>query len=566
MLLITHLLKARFVAGYGLNSRGEPVVSGTGTMFDYRLGGDSWEVFGVYNTNRAGTKHHPLEIPSSLLEDPSTRVFIENFEIRVRDPATWAQATGVNLRTDVTLLLRELENIHASSTDLVSSFENRGLVRFDMIVDGTLHTAFFRCKGLGSRNDNTEPYIWEFTEAENEAFWNLRNAITDTSRGADRFLVDEGSTISFIPDISQGAPAGRITNKITSINEDDTHQYIAADVAGGIASFVDETPGAFISIDGVLLPKEVSSTTAVDSDSIGLYVGGSRVDGDSFRINAVSEKGTISNKIDELYAHQEYTYRSSGVQGGAASYRVKSGPGRFSNNTYLQDEIGDVIRATTVVVEQVVGGKVTDDDTFTLFPTIARIANKIDILQPDQTHQFRPSTRRAPGAITWTTEGGYNPLGDTVDANGVYVPGGDFDDGVARVVMKLDGIVVDTNSFLIPGTRGNLTVRISNPVEAIKAGDSYTFQADIEGRNLTGTRTVIWQALQNQVLFGSVTQLGNELRAQYDAPTEVGNSQGFNAGIEVIVTQSDTDGNSHTASAKSFFWVTPSFGIEPANS
>ena len=114
-----------------------------------------------------------------------------------------------------------------------------------MIVDGTLHTALFRCKGLGNQSDDTEPYDWYMTETENESFYNMIDAIRDSSRGANRYLVDEGSTISFVPDRAQGTPTGRITNKIASIDEGDTHQYIAADVAGGVISFVDETPECF---------------------------------------------------------------------------------------------------------------------------------------------------------------------------------------------------------------------------------------------------------------------------------------------------------------------------------
>ena len=517
------------------------------------------------STRQATENVAAITIPSRLLATPNTNTRLLTLNISVKDPDDWVPAdTDPRGAVNLQLQFGPVDTrATGSREDLISSFENTGTLRFDVVVSGTTHTALFRCKGLGNQGDDDEPYRWGFTEAENESFYNLFNAVNALS-GQERAVA---GSISFVPDRSQGTPAGNITNKITSIDEGDTHQYTASNVAGGVASFVEETTGITISIDGVLTAGGVSSTTAANSHSIGLYVAGTRVDNDAFRINAVAESGSITNKISELYAHQDHTFRSTGVQGGSASFRVRSGPGDFIGNTYglhdgfFGEEPGDITSPTSVVIEQVVGSVVVDDDTFTLFPTIARIANKIDILLPDQTHQFQPAARRAPGNITWRIEGASNN-GDTVDANGVYTPAGDFLDGVGGVAMLLDGMVVDSDKFHIPGTQGNLTVRITNHVEAVEAGDSYTFEADVQGRNLTGARTVTWQTLQNPNLFGSVTKLNNELEGRYDAPASV-TGQGFSVGVEVIVDQSDNNGDSHTASAKTNFWVTPSFQLNP---
>ena len=516
-----------------------------------------------------GTGSDGIPIPARFLEDPTVPsvlttlniVTVSNFSTDSANASTQVQLDEVGDRPRGTF---------TNNINLETSFENTGSIRFDMIVDGTTHTAMFRCKGLGNLGDTDEPYRWYLTEEENTEFYNLIAAVMDTNRGTKRGFVDEGSSISFVPDTSQGTPAGRITNKITFIDEGDTHQYETAGIAGGLPTFIDETSNALISIDGVLTTKTVSARTAADAESIGLYISGTRVDGDSFGINQVAEKGSISNKISELYAHQRQWYRTTGVQGGQVSFRIKSGPGEIGNTGLYEindEEVGAVTSPTTVVIEMLVDSVITDDDTFTLFPTIARIANKINILRQDQTYQFRPAANRAPGVITWNTEGASN-IADTIDSNGVYVPGGELLDTVGVANMLLDGVITDTDHFYIPGSEGSLTVRITNHVDAVKAGESHTFVAEVQGRNLTGSPTVTWQSLKNPALFGTITKQSDELRGRYDAPTSLSSvpgatSQGFAMSIQVIVTQDDTDGDSHTAHATSPFWVTPSFELNP---
>ena len=542
--------------GWNTNSRSSAYTPFRGNGLDYR-DGSTTNPFAPL----ASPRPPPPEVPTRFLDNPPAGqlVGMEDFRVDVIDPRNYARTPPNNTRGRILITLRTYTH-PLTLVDFIPSFENTGTIRFDMLVDGTLHTALFRCKGLGADGDATNQYIWIFTEAENRIFWNLFNGtIGASSRGANRYLVDEGSSISFVPDRSQGTPAGTITNKITDIDEGDSHAYEISGLAGGVASFVEETPGVRISLDGVLNPNEVSATTAADAESIGLYVRGVRVDGDAFRINAVSEKGAIGNKISQLYAHQTHWYDATGVQGGTVSYRVKSGPGEFNGRAYSVDLAfeDEVHSPTTVVVEQIVGGVVTDDDTFTLFPSIASIANKIDTLDPDQTHQFRPAANRASGAITWQVSGS-----GTVDASGVYTPVAEPAGYSAIVTMLLDAVAVDAVTFFVRGTTGNLTVRITNPVETIRGGQNHRFLAEVRGRNLTGTRTITWYALKNPTLFGNVVKQTDELEGLYTAPDTV-TGQGFSMSVQVIVDQDDTDGNSHTAHATAHFWVTPSFALQP---
>ena len=451
--------------------------------------------------------------------------------------------------------------------DFVPAFENAGTIRFRWVAsDGSSTSASFRAKGVGPNADADEPYIWYLTEQENADIWNnlfVWEGVTDDDEWeASTFLID------FIPDTATGIPSGTINNKITSLNELDQHQYKASSVVGGIPTFISESDNVLVSPDGVVVAKDVSSTTAANSETIGLYVRGTRIDSDSFRINSIPEKGRITNKISQLYAHQSHTYQTSGVQGGVASFRLKSGIGygSFAGNTFKLNLAFDDIRSpVTRVIELVVGGVVVDDDTFTIFPSIARIANRIDTLDPDQTYQFRPAANRAPGKITWEVSGVPASSG-TIDANGVYTPISDPSGYSPIVSMLLDGVIIDEVTFFVKGTTGNLVVRITNPIEAIKYGQSHTFIAEVTGRNLTGARTVTWQTIGNDLLFGTTTKLSNELQARFDAPagaTSIATSQGFAAEVQVIVDQSDSDGNSHTSHATAYFWVSPSFDLNP---
>ena len=480
---------------------------------------------------------------------------------RLRIWLSTSAAAGISRNTSGQISIVQSESIQA---DFVGAFETTGSVRFRWVAsNGSSTSATVRAKGAGPVSDEEEPYIWYLTETENADVWNnifsWSEVTSDAEWAASQFFID------FIPDTSTGTPSGSISNKLVSLDEGGQHQYEISSLVGGVATFIAESDNVLVSADGVVIAKEVSATTAADSETVGVYVRGQRVDSDSFRINAVAEKGTIANKISELYVHQSHRYSASGVQGGSASYRIKTGRSVWlSNNLFEVDDTDDVTSPTTVVIEQLVGGVVTDSDTFTLFPAIARIANKIEILQPSETHRFRPAANRAPGTITWMIDGGGGS--DSIDSNGVYTPAPSFSGGQVIVDMLLDGVVVDSNRFWVPGTNGSLVVKITNPIEAIEYGGSHTFRAEITGRNLTGARTVTWQTVGNDNLFGTTTKLTNELQARYDAPggaPSIATFQGFAAQVQVIVEQSDSNGNSHTSHASAHFWVSPSFDLNP---
>lgn len=506
-------------------------------------------------------------IPAGLMLNGATG-YLNTVTLRCVLPSQF-QFLGSLSYLEVSIAPQDLSQDTMNNLDFTSAFEERGILEFSFTAAGTKYVVPIRAKGTGVTPDTTEPYRWRLTEAENSALYAAMVLVESvplgtfshsTNSGRTRFYdgdwFDSGS-VTLIPDVAVGTPAGTISNKIAEISEDETHQYELSGVVGGLATFVPETDGILVTIDGIVVPKEVDTTTAADSETVGVYVQGTRVDGDSFRVVAVAEAGVMSNKISELYAHQSHSYQASGVAGGAVSYRVVTGPGTVTGSTYDIADFTEITRSQTVVVEQVVGGVVTDSDTFTLFPTVARIANKVDVMTQNG-HLYRAEANRAPGAITWAIDSGH-AIGGSIDAQGNYAPpAAQTTQQSGRINMLLDGAVVDFDNFTIPGNAKGLAVSITNHVDSVQAGQSHTFIAMVSARNVTGPRTVTWQELYNEAEFGSVVKQTDELQGLYTAPADAGEGQGFPMGVEVII---DQDGQ--TASAKSFFWVAASNRLDP---
>ena len=209
-----------------------------------------------------------------------------------------------------------------------------------------------------------------------------------------------------------------------------------------------------------------------------------------------------------------------------------------------------------------VGGVVTDDDTFVLRPTVARIANKIDVLPHNETHQFMAARVRAQGTVTWRVPGsGSATTPGTIDANtGHYVPPPSQPANITDVVeMLLDGDVVDRDEFTIPGSAKSLVASVTNGIEVIAAGDSHTFVCALNSRNVRGSPVVDWQLSHRQgAEFGTLVENArNQLEATYTAPNSV-TGQGFALEVTVLA---DQDGES--AFDVTRFWVTPSLRQPP---
>ena len=119
-------------------------------------------------------------------------------------------------------------------------------------------------------------------------------------------------------------------------------------------------------------------------------------------------------------------------------------------------EVPQITRSQTVTVALFVGNVQVDADTFTLHPTIARIANKITTIPHNETHQFRPAANRAPGAITWAFADG-STSGDAGTINrrtGHWTPPPAQPSAVTyQIDMLLDGTVTDSALVTVPRLR-----------------------------------------------------------------------------------------------------------------
>ena len=510
------------------------------------------------------SRTYPRSLADPQAADP---VWLGLLTLRAIDPDDWPPNEGSDSNnrrlSGLWILNRQSETASNSPEgDFSQLFEESGVIRIEFYLNGNRVTFSIAAKGRGTSGDKTNQYIWPLTEEENREIYDALNGLVPTT--SDRFnwnSAASGSTawydsfnVSFLFLDTQGVAAGRISNKIATIRDNDTHQYIATGVGGGTAVFVGESPNAYISVDGLLNPAEVANDTPADSETIALYVGNTRIDSDSFRITSVPRRGQISNKISELYAHQTYEYTTSGVVGGTVSFRVAEAGGfaqvQFIGNTFQVNAISEVTKPITIRIEMLVAGVATDDDTFTLFPTTLKIANKIRSIALGQSHRFRAESNLLPGAISWQAV-----LGSITQFGGVYTLPPGSSGGIDNVDMLLDGQVIDSNQFAIPSTQRAISVVITNEITALEEGNSYQFLTDVVSNNLSGSVTTEW-IIDNYI--AGVDDVGTiDSDGTYNAPAIV-DDQGFGQKATVIVSQDGLSANTDT-----IFWVSPTLTLEP---
>ena len=388
--------------------------------------------------------------------------------------------------------------------------------------------------------------VWAFPQELRATVWNILGGGVN---------VRPSISVTLTTETALENAAGSISNKILSIDEQDSRRFLSSGVLGGEPVFRIKRGAGSISIDGLFTAAQVGVDTVTE---VGLFVGLKEVDSDVFTVNAITEQGRLANKIQELRAHEFHGYQFEGVAGGTASVVLAQGVGEIIGNAYSASQfVASVTRDQTVRVNMLVGGVEVDSDTFTLKPTVGRIANKISRLPNNRTHQFRVDLNSlvgvSPSDVAWHVESGIG----MIDANGVYrLDAPPALDDTARVTMLIDNHVVDFNEFTISGygpSPSSLDVEITNPVEVIAAGGSHTFDTDVGG-TASGSVTYTWQSSYNLTLpevYGTLTPSADGSSAVYAAPDTV-DGQGFGMDVEVIV-----DRGSLTSSFRTLFWVGP---------
>ena len=154
----------------------------------------------------------------------------------------------------------------------------------------------------------------------------------------------------------------RISNKIGTLDEDDTHNFnTTGSDAGGVVTWAVKSGGGSITGAGVYTPADVSRDTDV---VIALRVDGTEVDTDEFTVTPVAS-GTIANKITTLSEDATHDFNATGVpSGGVVTWSVKSGGGTISAAGLYDPP--DVSADTTVTIALLVDGTEVDTDAFTV--------------------------------------------------------------------------------------------------------------------------------------------------------------------------------------------------------
>lgn len=299
-----------------------------------------------------------------------------------------------------------------------------------------------------------------------------------------------------------GAPLGRITNKISRLDEGSSHRFLSEGANGTVSWRVRLGPGT-IDSGGLYTSEQIDFNRFVVVD---LLVNRRRVDSVEFTLNNLVD-GRISNKIETLSENSSHQFEAADTTG-VVTWRVffDGSAGSISADGLYTP--GNVARPVSATVALYVDGIAVDSNTFTVTPFVVtgRISNKIESINEDETHQF-VAEGTSPGLpVTWRVP--FRNRG-SIDADGNYSPPDISQPSTGSVQLLVGGTVVDSDGFNIqpvfaPAPPASISSLVITGPDSILDDETAEFGYEVEGLFDAIARTT-WQELSGGGSFDGST-------------------------------------------------------------